>query len=51
MAKNLGGNHILKHMKMNGAMVTGNEISESFARFFEKKVNEIVNTTNVDPGV
>ena len=38
-------------MFVNGVEVSGHEISNAFADFFEKKVNDIVSNTRVDNSV
>ena len=41
MAKNLGTGQIPKKMTVNGNEISGHEISNAFADFFENKVNDI----------
>ena len=50
MAKNLGAPNDPKNMIMNAVKVAGHEISECLAGFFDKKVNDIVISTSVNPG-
>ena len=38
-------------MIFNGDQITGDNISEGFAEFFDKKVKGIVETIKVEPGV
>ena len=38
-------------MTLDGKVVSGSERSQCFADFFEQKVRNIVESTNVDPGV
>ena len=51
LAKNLGTSQIPKAMSLNGIKATGSDISNSFADFFEKKVNDIVTNTIMDENV
>ena len=50
-SKNLGSSHIPKTMTLGGLEVPSNEISDGFANFFEKKVNDIVKNTKVNDEV
>ena len=51
LAKNQGPNIIPSNILLKGIDVTGDEVSESFAGFFDKKVVGIVDSTSVNPGV
>ena len=38
-------------MSVNGCEISGHKVSNAFANFFEKKVNDIVGNTRVDDNV
>ena len=48
-AKNIGHSPIPSNMKVNNVPVTGQNIAEHFAEFFDNKVKRIVRDTVVDP--
>ena len=49
--KNLGTSQIPNVMTLDGNEVSGHDISNCFANFFEKKVGDIVGSTKVDENV
>ena len=51
LAKNQGTSQIPNVMTLDGNEVSGHDISNCFANFFEKKVGDIVGSTKVDENV
>ena len=51
IAKDIGHPTIPNNMLSNNVNVSGQEISEHFAKFFKKKVEDIVTEINVDNNV
>ena len=51
MSKNLGTRQILKIMTVNGVEISAHKIANSFADYFDKKVNTIASSTKVDENV
>ena len=51
IAKNTGHSIIPFNMTLNNVNISGDNITENFAEFFDKKVSDIVNATVINPRV
>ena len=51
IAKNVGETTIPDNMSLNSEPVSSHELSEHFARFFERKVADILSSTNVNQSI
>ena len=51
MTKDVGNPEIPSNMTFNGTPVSGNEIADCFANFFDEKVKNLVRNVGVDESV